>query len=287
MPRTHTAAILWVMLSTALFTGIFASAKLADGAIGTFQLLFLRYAAAFATLAALTGRALPAHRSPRAAQHLIRTALGSGAAAAITWASAHMPLADATALGMSYGVFTVLLGLLILHETVSPRQWAAIALACAGALVVALGQGAFRTGPVPLWPMSAALLSGLLLAGESVLIRLLSQAEPPRTIMLHVTGFGALLMAGPALLTWQPLTPQMLLLCLGLGPVSLLAQYCTIRGYRMAPLSVLGPVDYSWLVFAGLLGLAVFGERPSLSFGIGATLIAAGGVGLMRVRAQK
>ncbi|MEP1480090.1 MAG: hypothetical protein ABJK36_03585 [Tateyamaria sp.] len=42
IPALHTnaEAILWVLLSTALFTVIFAAAKFADGAVGTFQILF-------------------------------------------------------------------------------------------------------------------------------------------------------------------------------------------------------------------------------------------------------
>jgi drug/metabolite transporter (DMT)-like permease len=39
-----------------------------------------------------------------------------------------------------------------------------------------------------------------------------------------------------------------------LGPIAVTAQYCIVQGYRLATLSFVGPVDYTWLIFAGLIG---------------------------------
>ncbi|QLQ18242.1 MAG: EamA family transporter [Exiguobacterium profundum] len=66
----------------------------------------------------------------------------------------------------------------------------------------------------------------------------------------------------------------------------MLGQYCTIRGYRAAPLSVVAPVDNAWLVFAAILGFVAFGEVPGPMTVLGAALIIAGGVALTRVKAR-
>jgi drug/metabolite transporter (DMT)-like permease len=97
-------------------------------------------------------------------------------------------------------------------------------------------------------------LSAVLMASEGLLVRLLSQTESALSMMLHITGFGVLLMCGPAIIEWKSVSLSMIAGCFALGPLSVIAQYCTIRGYRIAPLSVVGPVDYSWLVFAMILG---------------------------------
>ncbi|MCC5968372.1 MAG: DMT family transporter [Pararhodobacter sp.] len=281
----YTAAILWVLLSTALWTLIFAAAKFADGSMGTFQITLLRYIGALLTalmLARATG-GLAAHRSTRTGSHFVRAVCGSGAAVAVTWSSAHMLLADATALSMTYGVMLVLLGVVFLGERPGYLMLWGSALSLGGAAVVMVGKGAFQ-GVLPLGPALIAVVGAVLMAVEGLLIRVLGQTERPLTVILHVCFFGLCLMLVPALLNWQPASIYAMLLCVGLGPLAILAQYCTIRGYRSAPLSVVGPVDYSWLIFAALLGFFAFGESLGTATLIGCALIVGGGVTLSRAR---
>jgi len=281
----YTAAILWVLLSTALWTLIFAAAKFADGSMGTFQITLLRYIGALITALILAAAAggLSAHRSTRTGSHFLRAVCGSGAAVAVTWASAHMALADATALSMTYGVALVLLGVLFLGERPGRLLLWGSALSLGGAAVVMVGKGAFQ-GALPFGPTLAALAGAMLMAVEGLLIRVLGLTEKPLTVIIHVCFFGLCLMLVPAWLNWQSVSIPAMLLCVGLGPVAILAQYCTIRGYRAAPLSVVGPVDYSWLIFASLLGFVVFGESLGLATLIGCALIIGGGVTLTRAR---
>ena len=184
-------------------------------------------------------------------------------------------------MGMLYGVLVVLLGVILLKEHVGRAHGVAILLSLSGAIIVLLGKGAFQ-GALPVWPLLAAFASALLLAVEGLLIRILGRSERSLTVMLYVCFFATCLTALPAGLTWQPVSDATLLACLLLGPLALLAQYCTIRGYRSAPLSVVGPVDYSWILFAALLGFFVFGERPGVSTLAGGSLIIAGGILLAR-----
>jgi drug/metabolite transporter (DMT)-like permease len=283
--ENNVQAILWVLLSTAVFTVVFAAAKFADGAIGTFQILWLRYIGGFLTLSVLVARAGSLHHFKSKASHLhfLRALFGCSAAAAITWATGRMPVADASAIGILYGVITVLLGIFFLKEVVSTRHWLAVLVSFVGAAIVIGGQGAFQS-VVTVWPVVVALLSAVLMASEGLLIRVLSQTEDALTMMLYVTGFGILLMALPAFLEWRTIDTKILVGCLALGPLSVVAQYCTIRGYRMAPLSVVGPVDYSWLIFAMILGFVAFGEQPSAGVLVGGTFIIVGGILLSRTR---
>lgn len=281
----YTAAVLWVLLSTALWTLIFAAAKFADGSMGTFQITLLRYIGALATALVLVRAAggLHLHRSRRTGSHFLRAVCGSGAAVAVTWSAAHMPLADATALSMTYGVALVLLGVVFLGERPGRLILLGSVLSLGGAAVVMLGKGAFQ-GALPLGPALAALAGAGLMAVEGVLIRVLGLTEKPLSVILHVCFFGLCLMVVPAWWNWQPVSLSAMLICIALGPVALFAQYCTIRGYRAAPLSVVGPVDYSWLIFASLLGLVAFGERLGLMTIIGCALIIGGGLILTRAR---
>lgn len=118
----------------------------------------------------------------------------------------------------------------------------------------------------------------MLLALEGILIKMLTRSDSPMTVLLHVNFFGILLLALPAVLTWRSTGLFDNLPFVMLGPVGITAQYFIIRGYRMADVSVLGPVDYSWLVFAALIGVVFFQEVPTTGAVLGSAVIAAGGV---------
>lgn len=277
--QNHLSAILWVLLSTGLFSLIFAAAKFADGAIGTFQILVLRYFGSLVTVVvlALLSGPLRQHQSRTPALHFVRAICGCCAGAAITWASAHMPIADASAIGMLYGVFTVAIGVVFLKETLRLRQSVAVLISLGGAVILMVSQGAFRENIV-IVPAMIALLSAVLMAAEGTFIRVLSQRDTAISMMFYVSLFGICLMVLPAAQEWQQIDLKGYLLCILLGPLAVLAQYCTIRGYRIAPLSVVGPVDYSWLLFAVLLGAVAFGETPGTGVIFGGTMIVLGGV---------
>ncbi|WP_299085529.1 DMT family transporter [uncultured Ruegeria sp.] len=286
--HTNAQAILWVLLSTALFTVIFAAAKFADGAIGTFQILFLRYIGSCVTVFCLAVRlgSFVQYKSKVPLRHFIRAVFGCSGAAAITWASAHMPVADASAIGILYGVVTVLFGVMFLKEYVGVRHGFAVLISLAGAVLIMFSQGAFQSRLAAI-PASVALLSAFLMASEGLLIRLLSQTESALSMMLHISAFGVLLMCVPAYFEWKSVSMAVVLGCFALGPLSVLAQYCTIRGYRIAPLSVVGPADYSWLIFAMILGVVGFDEYPDIGVISGGILIIIGGGVLASIRTLK
>ena len=103
-------------------------------------------------------------------------------------------------------------------------------------------------------------------------------------LLIHVNVIGMLLLAVPAYLAWKPLPLSDILIYSALGPFGVFAQYCTIRGYGMADISIVGPVDYSWLIFASLIGFFFFNEIPTWAVAGGAALIAAGGIVLATVK---
>ena len=66
------------------------------------------------------------------------------------------------------------------------------------------------------------------------------------------------------------------------GPLAVTAQYCNVLAFRRADASLLGPVNYAWIVFAAALGYVAFGETPSLATAIGGALIVIGGAWLAK-----
>ena len=275
-------AIAWVTVGTALFSLIFASGKFADGSATPLQILFLRYIGGLATLllvVAARRERLSAYRSPTPFSHFMRAIFGASGGSALIYASANMPIVDATAIGLLYVVFVIPLGMLVLKERLNRQHLGAIAICCAGATIVMASRGAFTEFHlVYVFPAGIAVLGAALLAVEGLMIKMLSHSDRAMTVLLYVNTFGILLMAVPAAMQWMPLSLESATSFVLLGPLAVTAQYCIVQGYRLASLSIVGPVDYTWLIFAGLIGFLFFGEQPTLGVVAGSAIIAAGGV---------
>lgn len=275
-------AILWVLLATAMFTVVYASGKFAGGAASPLQILFLRYLGGLLTLctvALTSARPFLSYASPSPLSHIVRAFFGAYGGAAIIYASTNMPILDATAIGLLSVVFMVAFGALVLGEVLRRKHYVGLVLCSLGAGLVMASRGAFQAFDISyLFPAAIALLGALLIGLEAVLIRTLSQAEDPMSILLHVNFFGLVLLSGPALYTWGAAGVTANLPFLLLGPFAITAQYFVVRGYRIADIAVVGPIDFTWLIFAALLGLVYFGEVPAVGVVIGSGIIIFGGL---------
>ncbi len=275
-------AILWVLLATAMFTVVYASGKFAEGAASPLQILFLRYLGGLLTLctvALTSARPFLSYASPSPLSHIVRAFFGAYGGAAIIYASTNMPIVDATAIGLLSVVFMVAFGALVLGEVLRRKHYVGLVLCSLGAGLVMASRGAFQAFDISyLFPATIALLGALLIGLEAVLIRTLSQTEDPMSILLHVNFFGLVLLSGPALYTWGEAGMTANLPFLLFGPFAITAQYFVVRGYRIADIAVVGPIDFTWLIFAALLGLVFFGEVPAVGVVIGSGIIIFGGL---------
>ncbi len=187
-------AIVWVVLGTALFSIVYASGKFAGDLASPLQIMFLRYVGGFVTLAcivAFSGKGFSVYISNQPFSHVFRAIFGCYGGVGIVYASANMPVIDATAIRLLYVVFIIPLGVIFLGERIQRSQWAAIVLSGIGAAIVMISRGAFQAlDAAYLWPAFIALSSAMLLAMEGILIRTLSQTDKAMTVLLYVNFFG-------------------------------------------------------------------------------------------------
>jgi drug/metabolite transporter (DMT)-like permease len=72
-----------------------------------------------------------------------------------------------------------------------------------------------------------------------------------------------------------------------IGLLGGLAQVCLTHAYRLAPVSTIAPFDYTSMVWAVLLGLAVFGEEPGWPVLAGSAVVIASGLYILRRAAMR
>ena len=275
-------ALLGVVLhlsALALFVVMDTLVKLLTAGYAVPQLMWARFL--FSLLAAavairLVSGGLP-WRSRAPGLQALRSLLLAACNLLFSTALAHVPLADATAVGFASPLLTVALASLWLGERVGPRRWLGVAVGLAGVLIAL--QPPFLTGGAPMHPaMLLPLGTAALFAVYQILTRRLATIDDPRTTILH-TGFAATLATSLVQpLVWTPPPPGDWVLLALLGLLGGAGHGLLVLAYARAPASLLAPLTYTQLVWATLAGLLVFGEWPDAAAGLGALVIAAGGI---------
>jgi len=281
--------ILYMLAASVLFAFMFALPKIAGGSLNGLQATFIRYVTGFITVipvalwAAGRGAALTTSAWPLIA---VRAVCGVGGVSCVIYATTHMAYADALAISFADGVFILVLAGFLLREKVSPRRWIAAGVCLAGAVIVAQPSPDLL-GRVWMEPAAGvAFLGAFIMAGEVIVIKHLTHRVAAPTLLLYTNGFAVLLAAGPVLYMggWPPLGD---LAVYGLmGPVAITGQFLFLRSLRCADVSALVPYKYSTIIFAGLFGIALFGQWPDMLTVVGAVLIIGAGVQLTRLEAR-
>ncbi|KKB09225.1 DMT family transporter [Devosia chinhatensis] len=186
-----------------------------------------------------------------------------------------MPVAEATAIIYLCPVLVVLLSGPLLKEKVGPAAWVAAFVGFTGVLLIARPGGGldplgvvFALGNVCL-ALSYNLLSRVLARTERTMAMLFYSA------LVGAIGFGIFL---PWTLHGAAPTPVQLVLFAGLGVSAWLGHYLFTQSYRYAPAALVAPMTYMHLVWAGILGLLVFGHMPDPIAMVGMVCVACAGI---------
>ena len=210
----------------------------------------------------------------------------------------HIELATAAAGYYTSPLFIVLLAALLLRESITARGWFALPLGLAGTLLI-LRPGAADFDAWALLPVAAAACY----AAAMVLTRSKCRGERPLLLSLWLNlafvGVGALALLALALLQPSAEAAASNPFLLGAWTPMWLAEWRTMAilacailagsigaavAYQNGPASTVAVFDFSYLGFAVVWGLLIFGEAPSLPEACGILTIFAAGVIAIRQR---
>jgi drug/metabolite transporter (DMT)-like permease len=188
-----------------------------------------------------------------------------------------LPLAQLLTLYFAAPLITTLLAVPLLRERVPPARWASVACGFAGVVV------ACDPGGVPLSLATVLVLTAATFWGYAViLMRQTALAESNLLLMLYTNGVFLVATAiGCAAVRWQTPSLAQFVLLLAVGGIGSVAQLALFEGMRHATASVMATVEYSALIWAFLLGFAIWGDIPRTSVFVGAGLILAAGAVLV------
>jgi drug/metabolite transporter (DMT)-like permease len=285
-PPVPGVPMVWPLLAAALAAAAFismdATVKSLAPRYGAVQLTFFRFASGllFAVLIWAWWRSpLPTRDLWRL--HLARSGLLLVTLVCYFYSLTVLPLAQAVAISYTAPIFISLLAMGVLHERPSRWIWLALAFGLAGT-GVALWPELQRSASPQLLGLAAAAFSAVAFSGVMVLARMQAQRDSLGTILLIQNLLPTLALALPAALLWRELHLDdlpVILLAGGLATVGLLA---ITWAFKHLEASKAAPLEYTGLVWAGLLGYYLFGEVPTVYTLASATLIVLGCLLLLR-----
>ena len=283
IPAIHndpsSAPVVAAILGVFCFAVLDATLKSLSTALPTSEVAFFRFAAGslFAGAAFLRSRQSWPPRDTVVAT-LVRAAVTVATVFTFVYALSVLPLANAVVLTYSAPLFMALLGRLLLGERVTRRAALALAIGFSGIFVTFAGRLSVPDQPELVLGSASAVLSGALYALSMVLARLRSNRD---TIEFTVFGQNifATAMVLPFIVTgWQVPPPSLLGSFVLVGFTAVVAQFLMVWAFMRTVATRVAPIEYSSILWAGIFGYILFGERPTWATLAGAVLVAASGL---------
>ncbi len=276
-PSTENKPLGVILILTAMFTmtAMDAAVKWAVADYSIQQINFIRSVAAMIVLAPVirSDGGLNALRTQRPWVHVWRAFLLIIIGFAWFFALGRMKLADVGAIVMISPLLITALSGLLLKEHVGMRRWIAVVAGFTGMLIIVRpGTGVFN--PVALLVVMVAL-------GYALYV-LSSRANRDKETLAALTYyplFGIFIISGalspldwtaPTVGAWSAMI--FVGVCAGIGHVTL------TLAFRYASPPVLAPLEYTGLIWAVILGYALFDELPDQWTVVGMCLIASAGI---------
>ena len=275
--------VIWITVGSLAFAFNDAVIKHLGTKFDPYQLAFARYLVGLVILGPVfISMGVSGLRTQRFGLHMTRLVIACVAQVGVFYAVIHLYLADATAIAFSRPLFTTIVAVFLLSELVSPRRWVATVVGFAGVMIM-VRPGHAGVDPVVL----IAIVSALTFAVANVLIRLMSNTEPPNRILFYYHAGGTIIFLGPAIWVWQtPVGMEWFMLAL-IGALTTIGMTGFVRAFSVGEANAVGPIEYVRLIYAAFIGYAFFAEIPSLWTLAGATVIIASALYIARDESRR
>ncbi|MXQ14044.1 EamA family transporter [Microvirga makkahensis] len=271
---TTFAAIGLAVSATVFFAMGDVAAKVLTSTLPAIEVTWLRYVV-FCLVVIPTvfiARGARAMYTPRLRLQIIRALAMAGSSVFFILGLGHLQVAEATAINFISPIFITALSIPFLGERVGVRRWVAAAVGFLGVmLVVQPGGSAFQLAA--LLPIGAAFAWAV----AAIATRRMSSERPEATLAWSAV-IGLITLTAFVPFNWRAPIAGEIGLAVLMGAFSTTGHWLIILAYRKAAASIIAPFSYVQLLFAGLLGFAVFGTVPGAMTFTGGIVIAASGL---------
>lgn len=282
-PQHYLGGIALRLLAMLSLSVMFVLVKYIDAAgIHLVESLFWRQALVLPLLAlwALAHGGLGLFKTRRIGIHARRAMMGLTGMALNFGGMIFLPMAEATTINLSVPIICVFLAAALLGERVGWQRWGAVVVGFVGVLIVLnpttlLMQGFEGDhGLGTLIALGGAMMTALI----TIQVRDLGRTESATTIVFWFSLISMIPLGIALPFVFTPHSAGEWGMLIGLGLLGAVVQLSLTGALRLAPVSVVTPMDYSSLLWSIACGWWFFGTLPADTTWIGAPLIVASGL---------
>lgn len=206
-------------------------------------------------------------------RHMIRALLSVVTGIFFLFSLKFLKLVDVTIIFFLSPIIMTAMSAIFLKEHVGTIRWLAVIIGFLGVVIAFQPSiGKFN------WHYMLPLAGSFSYSVRAVLIRTMSGIESATQIVFYTRLGVAVLSTIPMILLWNPMSIVDIFLISGLSFLLLIAHLLITKSTITAPLSIVGPFEYTALIWTSLLGYFIWGDLPSVMMTTGATLIVGAGL---------
>jgi len=281
----NTRGIVAVLVAMALFVLSDSVVKLAGEMMPPTEIMAVRGVMAVLLMGSVAAATVDIARWHQVAQArvLLRAAIEAVVAVLFLVSLPHLPLADITAIQQVTPIVLTVLSAVVLKENVGWRRWLAVATGFTGVVLVIqpTGEG------INIFAMSA-LACAALVGVRDLVTRGLNPNIPTVLVSFATTASVCLAgFAGAPLETWRTPTFYGLALLTASAVLVSLANIFVISAFRGTEVSVVAPFRYAGVLWAIMLGFAIWGHVPNAIAIAGTVILIASGLYIMHREALR
>ncbi|NKB77136.1 MAG: EamA family transporter [Gammaproteobacteria bacterium] len=213
-------------------------------------------------------------KTERKKEHGIRVFYNLMAFISYYFAITRLPLATATAIGLSTPLFLTALSGPLLGEPADLKRKGLLVVGFIGVLVV-IQPDFERTD----WlGVVAAIFGALMFAMLAIQNRKMSATEDTNVMVFYGVATFFIITGMSMTVLWEIPSPKSLMIMVGVGVNTFLAQYCIVHAYKYAAVYTIAPIEYVIILRALFFGWVLFREVPSWIMLLGCVVIVSSGL---------
>lgn len=274
MKDNASRAVLMICLASLSFALVGVAVRM-SGSVPVYEKVFFRSIVSLAVTGVMVYRTggNPFRWDGRIGILVVRGTFGTIAMTFYFFAISRLTLADATVLNKLSPFFVAIFAVLFLKERLPRHAVPALICAFVGAALVIQPQLELAAIPA-----TAGLLSAAASGAAYTVVRYLKGKVSPYRIVFFFAVVSTVAMIPPMLVHYVAPTTKQMLQMLGAGVFATSGQLFLTFAYHQAPATRISIYNYAHVIFAFLLGLAIWREVPNALSIFGAMLIVAAAV---------
>ena len=191
-----------------------------------------------------------------------------------------LPVADVTVISQAVPIFSCILAIIFLGETIGWRRWTAITIGFLGVIIAINPSGDIAVA-------SLYALGGTLMWSTTIIfLRLLGSTEHPVKTVFYFMLVSFLITSIFQPFLWKDPSFKVILLFIGLGIAAFLTQLLMTYALQKAPASIVSPFNYTGIIWAIIFDYIVWNSHPMVATIFGGIIITISGIYIFKREAQ-